>query len=50
MQALSFKEAELVERFQVLHHPHLSILIFLVMKVAALISGADSAESVPGWN
>lgn len=44
METFRFKEAEFMELFQVLYHLHFSILIFLGRKVAALISGADSAE------
>ncbi len=53
MEALHFKEAEFMELFQVLHHLHFSILIFLGGKVAALISGAESnnsTQSIPGLN
>lgn len=35
MEALHFKEAEIMELFQVLHHLHFSILIFLGRKLAA---------------
>ena len=44
MEALHFKEGEFMKLFLVLYHLHFSILIFLGRKVAAMISGADSAE------